>query len=374
MIQFAPSDTSVHTVSLSNTNTNEDNNLGGDIDINCSDCANLVINGCGESKTIIDGSETDRIFDIQSAPTTTIYGMTIKNGAPSNGQGGGISVQSTNLVLKEITFHNNTAEGPSGNDSDLAGGGGGSPGLGGGIYAKNSNVYIYEGVTFDGNVAKGGAGGDATNFDEYEGDLFTCSDVSSCPISAGGQGANTVGYSGSYNGGSPFVNTPTGEFNGGHGGLSYYHSMTAASTPHSGTVGTFGGGGGGAGNSFDGTSIDGSIGSLRAEGGESSSGIEAEYVNGDGGSGGAFGGAVFLWSSSLRLQSTPTFTNNEIILPQRTGEVSETENIFQFTSSSIFEGNYLYEFSSDDGHTDYECTSSTGFNCSCTAGSCEDSL
>ena len=376
MIQLAPSDTSVHTISLSNTNTNEDNNLGGDIDINCTECANLAINGCGDSKTIIDGGETDRIFDIQSAPTTAIYGMTIQNGAPSNGQGGGISVQSTNLYLEEITFKNNTAEGPVGSDSDLAGGGGGSPGLGGGIFSKNSNVTIYSGVTFNGNEAKGGAGGNATNFNEYEGNLSTCSDVSSCPIGTGGQGGNTVGYSGSYNGGSPFVNTPTGDFNGGHGGLSYYHSMTTNSTPHSGTVGTFGGGGGGAGNSFDGTGISGSTASLRAEDGESSSGIETEFLNGDGGSGGAFGGAIFLQASNLTLPSTeeqmPTFTNNQIVQPQRTGEISETENIFQFTNAYIYEGWSLYEITGEDGHTDYQCSSYTGFDCECNNGTCED--
>ena len=45
-------------------------------------------------------------------------------------------------------------------------------------------------------------------------------------------------------------NPPTGEFVGGHGGLSYFHDGDTTNSHHDGTSGTFGGGGGGAGNGF----------------------------------------------------------------------------------------------------------------------------
>ena len=99
-----------------------------------------------------------------------------------------------------------------------------------------------------------------------------------------------------------------------------------------------------------------------------------DITNENGGAGGAFGGAIFLDNSVLYLSHEqsdhPSFSNNTINLPG--SSTTETENIFNFIDSIIMNGFTEYSFQESDGHTDYQCTSSTGFDCACSSGVCQD--
>ncbi len=73
----------------------EDNAATGDLDIK----ANVTINGGGASATIIDGNQSDRVFQIFAGFTVNISDVTIQNGLMEyNVGGGGIFVAANAIV------------------------------------------------------------------------------------------------------------------------------------------------------------------------------------------------------------------------------------------------------------------------------------
>ena len=382
IIYMAPSDINPKTITLSDTDTSEDLNSSGDLDVDCPTCPPVEIVGCGSEKTIISGANNDRIFDFNFI-TLTLEGMSLKDGNPPSGIGGAMKIDNLTLYLNDVIFKSNTARGPSGTSSDLGGGGGGAPGLGAAIYADFSFIYLFSEISFENNEAIGGDPGLAMSFDDYinqGNDLDDCIDANSFPAANGGLGGHTTSYDGSYdNGVAPYLNTPLDDFSGGFGGLSYYE-QNPSETPHTGSKGTFGGGGGGAGNSFDCpddptcSEIPGGEGSLRAGDGGSSNRLS--FTNGDGGAGGAFGGAIFLNQSELNLpfseNDDPTFSNNSIYLTAQEQNQSQEENIFIYNNSDIYRGMNTYNIQNDDYFTVYNCTNLNGYNCVCTNNECDD--
>ncbi len=122
--------------------SNEDLNADGDLDI--TDAAGLTITGNGETKTIIDGNNDERVLHVL-AGDLTITGLTIRNGdetaAPSTG--GGIKAVGGDLTIDQCTFADNKS---------------GQPG-GGIYYTKTGGTLRLTNSTFTGNEATGGSSG-----------------------------------------------------------------------------------------------------------------------------------------------------------------------------------------------------------------------
>lgn len=144
--------------------------LGGDFDITDT----LTIQGAGAGKTVVDGQQLDRVFDVAgSAPSSTkvvFQGLTIRNGNVA-GDGGGIRVGNADLVVRDCAV--------TGNRASLTGGGisdGAEPGTGdvrvvrtrvarnvagtngGGIFAVSSPLTVNESRVRR-NLASAGGGG-----------------------------------------------------------------------------------------------------------------------------------------------------------------------------------------------------------------------
>ena len=112
ILHFAPSDTNSHTITLDNTNPNEDTNSSGDLDLNCSNCTDVTIIGCGSDNTIISANDADRVFHLNinnHNREVTLSGMTVQDGNPPSGIGGGIFSINTKLNLYDIHFKDNLA-------------------------------------------------------------------------------------------------------------------------------------------------------------------------------------------------------------------------------------------------------------------------
>jgi predicted outer membrane repeat protein len=128
---------------LSRKGTDDANGLG-DLDIKDS----TLIQGAGAGKTIIDGRQLDRVFDVHgTAPhafTATFQGLTIRNGSADGGGGGGIRVSKANLVLQDCIVTGNKTTGSGGGISNA-----GQPGTG--------NVTLVR-TTVDRNIAAQGGG------------------------------------------------------------------------------------------------------------------------------------------------------------------------------------------------------------------------
>jgi CSLREA domain-containing protein len=136
----------------------------------------VTISGPGARILAISGNNSGRIFDCRSTVTSTITGLTLRDGAgnflPAPGQsasGGGL-VNSGKLTVADCCFVNNVAVGA---DATGTGNSGGAA-SGGGIY--NSGSLTLRGCTFHGCFAEGGEGTDISG-------LFT----------AGGNGGDASG-------------------------------------------------------------------------------------------------------------------------------------------------------------------------------------
>lgn len=90
------------TYTLSIAGTGEDANASGDLDIT----DDLTINGAGNTATIIDGADIDRVLEVRPGATVAIDEVTIQNGKP-NASGGGILNHDT-LTLTNSTITSNT--------------------------------------------------------------------------------------------------------------------------------------------------------------------------------------------------------------------------------------------------------------------------
>ena len=144
---------------LTITGANENDSLTGDIDIR----RNLKIVGKGATKTVIDGAEIDRVFQV-SGGRIVISGVTIEHGSANDG--GGVLVSGGEVTLTSVVIANNMAVGAPGTAG--ASGGNGSAGFlggaafGGGISNQGGSLTISK-STIVANQAVGGGGGNGGN-------------------------------------------------------------------------------------------------------------------------------------------------------------------------------------------------------------------
>lgn len=160
-----------HTINVSSgiytlTLTGDDDTAHtGDLDITQS----VIIKGAGSTQTIINGLNSDRIFDIMTGANTSIIieNLALKNGK-ANGRGGAICLNSGSLQLNYVAINHNEA--------GLTGGGihsndgtelslyrciisDNSTNLGGGGISADGVIRIYQSEIGPGNTSMGGAGG-----------------------------------------------------------------------------------------------------------------------------------------------------------------------------------------------------------------------
>jgi CSLREA domain-containing protein len=146
------------TYTLTIAGTNEDAATQGDLDIT----DNLTLNGAGAMSTIIDGNSLDRVFEVITG-TGNISGITVRNGNTTS-TGGGI-LNSSNLILSEVTISGNTAVHGGGIDnfpgasltlSRSTVSGNTAISFGGGFRDRSTSVLTN--VTVSGNAADEGGG------------------------------------------------------------------------------------------------------------------------------------------------------------------------------------------------------------------------
>ena len=94
------------TYTLTLDGAGEDNGQTGDLDLT----SNVTINGGGQNSTIIDGANTDRVFDVQDGAQATISGVTVQHGSAVSG--GGVNVSGALTVsASRITANTTTGVG-----------------------------------------------------------------------------------------------------------------------------------------------------------------------------------------------------------------------------------------------------------------------
>ncbi|MDJ0807592.1 MAG: cadherin-like domain-containing protein, partial [Gammaproteobacteria bacterium] len=157
------------TYTLSLTGIGEDLGFTGDLDINSS----LSIIGVSSSTTIIDGFNSDRIFDVQDGNhVVSLENLKIQNGNSGGGFGGGMRVQyvanQPDVTLNNTWFFDNDA-GTGGRAGAIFNHGdltitnslieGNNAGEGGGVWTEWVGVLDMTNVTIDGNSATVGDGG-----------------------------------------------------------------------------------------------------------------------------------------------------------------------------------------------------------------------
>lgn len=221
------------------------------------DTAGLTVTGPGAHVLKISGDNTVRI-------------LTVDGGA---------------LHLTGVTLSDGSATGAAGHAG--GGGGGGAAGLGGALYVAAGSASLSH-VDLAGNAAVGGPGGG--------GGVGTGG--------TGGAGGGLLGGAGGLIFGGSQDGQPGGFGSGGGGG--------AARSGVSGGVGGaggFGGGGGGGAPSF------GFTGPLPAGGaggtfGGAGSDVQALYEDGGGGGGAALGGAIFVQSGALTMDTVALANNS----------------------------------------------------------------
>lgn len=146
-IVFDSSLPSPSTFILTLTGANEDASTSGDLDLS----GVLTIRGGDASRIILDGGGADRLFDIRPGATVTISGVTIQNGDPGSGAGGGGlivhgGVPGAKLTLLNSILTNNRAS------------------LGGGIYGDgNGATIVIQEAQILANTAQTSGGGIANS-------------------------------------------------------------------------------------------------------------------------------------------------------------------------------------------------------------------
>jgi CSLREA domain-containing protein len=123
----------------------DDTNAAGDFDVN----GTTLFRGAGAGKTVIDGQQIDRVFDVLgSAPHSiqvTFQGLTVRNGLADASGGGGIRVGNADLLVQDCAITGNETSGHGGGISNFA-----RPGSG--------NVKISRSVVIRNVAAEGGGG------------------------------------------------------------------------------------------------------------------------------------------------------------------------------------------------------------------------
>lgn len=152
-INFSPA-LSPAVFALTKTGASEDAAATGDLDI----VGTLTINGAGLANTILDGNATDRVLDIRPGARVTITGVTVRNGNPGAGLGGGVK------VLGSLTMSDSAVQ---------ANQGGGVRNEGGAVTLNNTDVLSstsgygvnnMQGVlSYNGGVVRANQGGGVRN-------------------------------------------------------------------------------------------------------------------------------------------------------------------------------------------------------------------
>ena len=105
---------------ITNAGAGENGNATGDFDITDA----VTIRGVGAGKTVIDGQQLDRVFDISGTAASSIkvvlQGLTARNGKVTNEGGGGIRVANADLVLRDCAVNGNRASLNGGGISNAA--------------------------------------------------------------------------------------------------------------------------------------------------------------------------------------------------------------------------------------------------------------
>lgn len=190
---------------LSLTGTGEEVSKSGDLDIGkipvpdgspMDVTINLTIernqNG---GPIVIDGNQTDRIFQVMSKANLTLIGLKLTGGLATNNENGGAILNEGNLTLSNCTLSNNHV---SERFTETGG-------LGGAVYtAENTNITINSSTVFENNFTGQGIGvpgGDG-------GALYVSTDATASILNASFKnnhtGTSTSNYSGS--GGALFNN------------------------------------------------------------------------------------------------------------------------------------------------------------------------
>ncbi|MEW6401884.1 MAG: CSLREA domain-containing protein [Chloroflexota bacterium] len=133
---------------LTLTGANEDNAATGDLDLS----GILAIQGESADRIIIDGNGTDRVFEIRPGATVVVSGVTIRNGNPGSGAGGGGILVSGGAPRAKLTLVNSAVL------NNTAVNGGGIQNLGNGATAIIENSWINSNAasTMGGGIANSG--------------------------------------------------------------------------------------------------------------------------------------------------------------------------------------------------------------------------
>ncbi|MHC5738897.1 calcium-binding protein [Nostoc sp.] len=259
----------------------------------------------------------------------TVSGDANNNGQTDDGDLRPFFIKSGNVSFYDLTITNSTAKGGNG-----ALDGGGGAGMGGGMFIYGGKVSLSN-VTFDGNLAQGGNGGhpNESQGNGGGGGMFGNGANENSGSGGGGGGlfASTTGQPGGYGGNGNYGGyggttrvTRSGVTVGGPGG---FGGGGGGNLPTGGKLGGPGGfgGGGGSGNlaggpgGFGGGGGSGGFGGTDGGyGGGGSNGAKGGFGGGSGSSftesngGAGMGGAIFIRSGSLALNSV-NLNNNRAI-------------------------------------------------------------
>ncbi len=272
--------------------------------------------------------------------------------------GGGVSVAAgLNDSISNINLINGKAQGSNGGSYNEGGGGG--LGAGGGIFVNSGVTLTVNTVSFNGDSAVGGTGGNVTSVGNFSPGTY-----SGGGGGINGSGAGVNGYYSSgveYSGAGGGVNGGTGSTadnqNGGNGG--WGGGGGAAGWGATGGNGGFGGGGGGSdlfqggnggfggGGGADGLGYTGGFGG--AYGGRG--GCSGCYQNADqaGGGGAGLGGGIFLYQGAALNIAGSTFTSNTVqggapglgAGSISTGGQGLGQDIFTYGSAVVFNGSSI---------------------------------
>lgn len=165
----------------------EDAAAGGDLDIT----SEIVINGAGADKTIVDGMKRDRLFHIHYTGNATINALTIRNGrANVDGMGGGLSNRGGVVTLNDSNVYRNYGSGFGGGLDNNSFSGVGS------VNNTLGRMTVNR-CTISNNIVMGNGGGISNN-----GGILVVND-STLRDNKGGQFADSVQGGGIYNNASP---------------------------------------------------------------------------------------------------------------------------------------------------------------------------
>ena len=200
----------------------DDTAANGDLDIN----STLIINGAGQTATIIDGNDLDRVFHITGGFKVAMNNMTIQDGNQTGTGlgGGGIASASGTLFLTNVTLTSNLAFEPGGALFN-----GGSATLNNVIISQNNGStgggIINTGTLnitqskINGNNSTTGTGGGIANTFGHMTITFTTISNNVATISGNGGGMDILGGSTKIENSTISANTANGAGGGIQAGL-----------------------------------------------------------------------------------------------------------------------------------------------------------